>query len=77
MWMELAQRAIEANIQIGQKFEVKNLFAGYDWERLSKGERSSFGKYFSSAVKDGRLSTVEHCEEGKSRHNQYVKKSNV
>ena len=51
VWMELAKRAIEANIQVGQKFEVKNLFTGYDWEQLSRGERSSFGKYFSGAVR--------------------------
>lgn len=41
MWMDMAKRAIEEKIQVGQKFEVKNLFAGYDWEQLSKGERSS------------------------------------
>ncbi len=77
MWMDMAKRAIEEKIQVGQKFEVKNLFAGYDWEQLSKGERSSFGKHFSDAVKDGRLPMVERCEESKNRHNQYVKKSYV
>lgn len=77
VWMELAKRAIEANIQVGQKFEVKNLFTGYDWEQLSRGERSSFGKYFSGAVKDGRLPMVERCEENRNRHNQYVKRLNV
>lgn len=51
VWMELAKRAIEASIQVGQKFEVKNQFTGYDWEQLSMGERSSFGKYFSGAVR--------------------------
>ncbi len=74
MWMDMAKRAIEEKIQVGQKFKVKNLFAGYDWEQLSGNERRSFGKYFSDAVKDGRLPMVERCGEDNNRHNQYVKK---
>lgn len=74
LWMERAQKAIEAEIQVGKKFEVKHLFPGYEWEALSKGDRINFGKHFSDAVKDGRLPTVERCEQGKSHHNQYVKK---
>lgn len=48
--MELAKRAL-SKYSVGRNSEVKNLFTGYDWEQLSMGERSSFGKYFSGAVR--------------------------
>lgn len=73
-WMKRAKLAIETKIQPGKKFEVKHLFPGHEWESLSRGERSRFGLYFSEAVKDGRLDCIEKCGEGKSHHNQYIKK---
>jgi len=73
-WMERAKKAIETEITSGRKFEVKHLFPGHEWEALSRGERSSFGRYFSDAVKEGRIAMIEKCGEGKSHHNQYIKK---
>lgn len=73
-WMERAKQTIDTEIQVGKKFEAKSLFPGHEWDLLSKGERSSFGKIFSNEVKEGRVPCVERCEEGKSHHNQYIKK---
>lgn len=73
-WMKRAELAIETEIQPGKKFEVKHLFPGHEWEDLPKGDRTSFGRHFSDAVKEGRLTNVVRCENGKSHHNQYIKK---
>ena len=73
-WMNRAEMAIKLEIITGSKFEVKHLFPGHEWEALPKGERINFGKYFSDAVKEGRLISVERCENGKTHHNQYIKK---
>lgn len=73
-WMERAKEVIETELQEGVKFEVKSLFPGHEWDALRKGERSSFGRYFSSAVQDGKVADVERCENGKTHHNQYVKR---
>lgn len=73
-WIKRAELAIENDIQPGRKFEVKHLFPGHEWEALSRGERISFGRYFSDVVKEKRLFNVEKCENGKTRHNQYIKK---
>ena len=74
LWTARAQKAIETEIVSGKKFEVKHLFPGHEWESLSRGERITFGKYFSDAVKEGRFSAIVRCEEGKNHHNQYIKK---
>ena len=73
-WMKRAELSIENEIQPGRKFEVKHLFPGHEWEALSRGDRSSFGRHFSDAVKENRLTCVERCENGKTHHNQYIKK---
>lgn len=73
-WMKRAELAIKNDIQPGRKFEVKHLFSGYEWEALSRGDRTSFGRHFSDAVNEGRLACIERCENGKSHHNQYRKK---
>lgn len=73
-WMERAKITVENVIPPGRKFEVKHLFPGHEWEALTVGERKSFGRYFATEVKDGRFPIIERCEEGKSHHNQYIKK---
>lgn len=72
-WMSKAIATIETEIQSGRRFEVKQLFPGHEWESLSTGERRSFGKYFSDAVREGRLPTITRYGEGNSHHNQYIK----
>lgn len=72
--LQRAKETIERQIQPNRKFEVKELFPGHEWNAIPKGMRSRFGVYFSDAVNEGRMDMVEKCENGKSRHNQYVKK---
>lgn len=72
--LQRAKETIEQQIQPNQKFEVKELFPGHEWNALSRGERCRFGVYFSTSVNEGRMDMVEKCENGKSRHNQYIKR---
>ena len=72
-WLEKANTIIESKIQSGKSFEVKQLFPGHEWEKLSRGDRIGFGRYFSMAVKEGRFPSIEKCGEGKTHHNVYIK----
>ncbi|MCM1244569.1 MAG: single-stranded DNA-binding protein [Roseburia sp.] len=72
-WFEEALSHIDKEIKTGQVFEVKELFTGNKWNQLQRGEKQSFGRYFSSKVKDGALTSVSLQGESKSRHNMYVK----
>lgn len=72
--LQRAKETIERQIQPNKKFEVKELFPGHEWNALPRGERSQFGVYFSAAVNEGRMDMVEKCENGKSGHNQYIKR---
>lgn len=72
-WMEQAKETISTQIRPGSKFEVKQLFPGHEWDALSKGERISFGRYFANSVGDGKIENVVRCENGKTRHNRYIK----
>lgn len=74
LWANRALKAIASDVIPGKKFEVKHLFPGHEWEALSSGERRMFGKYFSDAVKEGRIPDIKKCEESKNHHNQYIKK---
>ena len=73
-WYEKATTAINTQIELGNVFELKHLFPGHEWLTLSAADRRNFGRYFSAAVKDGRIKNIERCENGKARQNQYVKK---
>lgn len=73
-WLQRAKHTIENEIQPEKKFELKSLFPGHEWEALARGERTGFGSYFSTAVDEGRIEHVKKCENGKSRHNQYIKR---
>lgn len=71
--LQKAQYAIEKSVRPGEKFELKSLFQGHEWEKLANGERRTFGSYFSKAVKEGRIKYVQKCENTKTHHNQYIK----
>lgn len=75
LWTERALQAIGTQIAPGKKFELKHLFPGHEWESLTTGDRRTFGRFFSDAVKEGRIPTVVKCEESKSHHNQYIKRT--
>lgn len=73
IWTERAVKAIETQVAPGRIFEVRHLFPGHEWEALSRGERSMFGRYFSDAVREGKIPMIARWEEAKNHHNQYIK----
>ena len=64
-WLQKAKETIDRQISPEEKFEVKELFPGHEWNTISRGERTGFGSYFSRAVVEGRLKSVIKCENGK------------
>lgn len=60
-------------LPVGERFEVKSLFQGVDWEKVSVGQRRSFGKFFSNEVDDGKVSHVRKIGKASNNHMQYEK----
>lgn len=72
-WVARAVNIITQQLPIGQIFELKQLFPGHEWDTLSKGERISLGIHFSRCVNEGKILNVTRFENGKTRHNRYLK----
>jgi hypothetical protein len=61
-------------IKIGDQFVLKDLYAGIEWNDLSKGERMMLGKVFKNKVNDGIIPNVV-CV-GKADNNSTMYKKN-
>ena len=68
-----AKKSINDKVKKGKPFEVKDLFEGYIWTELSKGERIMFGKYFANEVREGRVDNIQPYQKGKDNHRKYIK----
>ncbi|WP_298468941.1 single-stranded DNA-binding protein [uncultured Psychrobacillus sp.] len=55
--MDCLKHAISeiAQLGVGEEFLVKDLFKGYEWNRLGSGERRTLGSLFLNEVKNGQL----------------------
>lgn len=70
------QKAIEElkHVLPGEVFLVKDLFKGYEWNRISIGDRRSLGLGFLHEVKHGSLSGVLDIRQKSTANQQlYVK----
>lgn len=56
-YMDCLKRAISEipQLNLGEEFLVKDLFKGYEWNRLRIGERRTLGSLFLNEVKNGQL----------------------
>ena len=72
-WFIKATESIQKNIAVGEQFEVRDLFAGTQWDKLDPGERRSFGRYFSAKVRDDETLHIGKVGECKNHHNKYVR----
>lgn len=72
-WLKRGLKNVEFNIKPNMPFKLKELFIGTEWEQLTKGERISFGRYFSMAVDEGKIPNVIKMEKAKNNHNKYQK----
>ena len=55
----------------GEEFLVKDLFKGYEWNRLAIGERRTLGSLFLNEVKFGELKNIVEVAK-KSSANQQI-----
>ena len=72
--LRLAIKEVQ-NLISGETFLVKDLFKGYEWNRLAIGERRSLGALFLHEVKYGELkSLIEIGVKSSANQQQYIKK---
>ena len=57
----------------GQIFEIKMLFTGTEWNKLSVGEKRQLGSLFSNELKEGNIPDIIRVENNKQHHNVYQK----
>lgn len=71
---DLLQRALHeiTNIQSGEKFLVKDLFKGYEWNRLSINDRRNLGRYFFDPSINNHLKNGDIIALDKNNANQQV-----
>ena len=55
-------------------FTVKSLFLGTEWNKLKRGEKLGFGRYFKYAVTNGIIQNVEYIGKTDNNSAQYRKK---
>lgn len=67
-----AQREV-GQLEPGTVFEVRSLFKGTVWDSLKRGEKSGFGRFFSSKYQSGALPSIKRVERGKDNHTRYRK----
>lgn len=60
------------NLQSGEKFLVRDLFKGYEWNRLSLNERRNLGRYFFEASNNIYLQNGDIIPLAKNNANQQV-----
>ena len=72
---EMLQKAILLTMQqpTGQAFEVKKLFPGIEWDKMTVGEKRQLGTLYSNEYKNGRIKGIRRIENNKQHHNVYLK----
>jgi hypothetical protein len=73
IWLAKAETALE-RIRTDVSFKLRDLYAGHEWESLSKGDRLRYGKYFSNQVKIGKVKGVEAHGKAENNSSLYIKK---
>lgn len=60
-------------LQKKKQFVLKELFEGYEWESITKGDRIMLGKIFKNQVLEGKIKDVRFVERKKNNHSKYEK----
>ncbi|MFP5116142.1 single-stranded DNA-binding protein [Neobacillus sp. 204] len=72
--LKLAIQEVE-NLNSDERFLVKDLFKGYEWNRLAIGDRRSLGALFLHEVKYGELKErIQVGIKSSANQQQYIKK---
>lgn len=71
--LNIAIKEVES-LSLNETFLVKDLFKGYEWNRLAIGERRSLGSLFLNEVRNGRLQNKVLASDKSSANQQlYIK----
>lgn len=70
-WMDKAKSTI-SKMEIGNKFVVKDLFEGVEWNNLNRGDRLFFGKHFKNQVSEDKISRVRYIGKLANNSSQYI-----
>lgn len=71
----LAAKTALRDVESGELFTVRDLFRGFEWNRISVGKRSRLGGAFNEYVKDEEGSQLVEDRGKNSQHQQqYLKK---
>lgn len=73
---ELLDSAINETKELkrGEVFLVRELFKGYEWNRIPKKDRILLGTLFLNYVKEAPDNSVEAIEKTKANQQKYIKK---
>ena len=69
-------RQIKFNIRVNETFQIKDLFKGYIWKRLSQGQKAELGRLITDYINDyiGHDYVKGFCYNGKTKQNQIIYK---
>ena len=73
LWIGRARESI-AKMSKGTVFVAKDLFEGYEWNRLSRGDKLSFGKTFKNSVTNGAFAEIMYLGKRDNNSAEYIKK---
>lgn len=73
IFMECLKQAIDeiSFLKVDEEFLLRELFKGYEWNRLAIGERRQLGSVFQNTVKNGELKGIVGMVK-KSTSNQQI-----
>lgn len=72
--LSLAAQTALRDVESGEVFTVRDLFRGFEWNRLSKGTRIQLGSVFNSYAKGKGTDLVEIGKKNAQNQQQYIKK---
>lgn len=72
LWIGRARESL-GRMPRGTVFIAKDLFEGYEWNGLSRGDKLSFGKTFKNSVTNGSFAGVRYLGKRDNNSAEYIK----
>lgn len=70
--LKIALKELE-NLNSKEKFIVKDLFKGYEWNRFTRGERLNLGVLFLAEVRESKEINIKELGKNSSNQQMYEK----
>ncbi len=72
-WKRMAEERVNMHLDVGDTFELKDLFTQHEWDELTRGEKVTFGRLFANDVKEMLFDEIAFRGKRKNNHNEYIK----